>query len=685
MGRSRDKEQKVVLSFELEKRNAEQAEKGIKDLDKSIQGLTDELDALDNSASVAADSMRNIGKGAADQRREIEQSIDALKRQRKELKETAAGTAGLGPLQEIFTVIDDFANLGEQLPKMASGARDLQASLASGTSAAAGMAGSVATTTTAATAATPAIGGVGISLGAIAAAALPIAAALGAIALAFKVATEAIEEGRARVASAVDGQLTYFELVETGTQESIQSALAQLETERNINQKKVEFLKAQLEQMSLIEKILAGGEIEDRLEELQSQLNESEAAINAHNAALQDEEVIARSATQTTQAQTQATGQQVQASQRAEKQEQARAQAAQEQAQAMEEAKRKEEERTRAIKQAQEQITKIQEQAERRRQDIFRQTSRRFADLARTFAQGAEDARRQLERDQAALVEQFGEDRTKIIIDAQRAEEDAAKTHQENLKRIRIDAERSERDLIRNRDFAGLIAAREQAAEQMSDENKRFIEERKAANDRLRVQLKDLRTNFLEQRRERLRNFRIQAEDTRRNNLRQIAELRLAQRRQLEDLRRSTNQQLAERRRQLQGELNMLQQFGVNVTRFFNMLNARNAQLAAARAGGRGTITRRRALGGFLPAGTPSLVNEQGQESFRTGNQEFMLPAGRGTFIPDRGGMVRPSGSGVSVLVDMNGVTVNDPKKIGKIAGDKVERGLIDALTRLVS
>jgi hypothetical protein len=632
MGRRKDA--KLTLSFELEKRNLDQAEKGIQGLDKEIKSLNAEMKKLDKTASSTGDS---ISDSAKLQRAEIEKNIDALQRQRKELEAqatvsraraqtsgqvaegaggvssgfgalaTAAGTAGLGPLQELFTIVDDFANLGEQLPRLATGISDLKSGLSQGTTAAAGLAGATSTSSAAATAATPAIAGVGISLGTVLAAALPIAAVVAAVAVAFNAFTNTLAEAKARLETAVAGQLQYFDIINTGTSESIQSSLDGLEIERQIAEQKIAFLQAQIEQQNLLEKIVSGGELKDALEEQEAQLFETEVAINAHTSALGSEEVAANDAAA---AQSNVNKEQAQAAPIAQRsadaiQKESAAKRASTQASKQNvaainnEIKASKRARRESVSRAEFKIFGEDSKSEAKVDEIAKMrldALEKERELAKGLVSDIEGAQRDLQSSLAELDRSFKDD-----------EERSERDHEKALKSIRDEARDGEADALRNRDFAALVQIKQDAKKRIREENERFKDEK----------------------RERAIDRRIRIRELRIANTERQAEIRRANQQQLLELRNTLMQQLALRRSALEQETSMMS------SQFGGLKTFRNSSSVGGSTGG-------------------------------------SLPSGGKPFIPSSGG------GGVTVPVNVSGNTVNDPKKIAKIAGEKVLNALVE-------
>jgi hypothetical protein len=590
---------------------------------------------------------------------------------------TLAGTLGAGPLQEILTGLDDILTVAERAPEFVQSVSTITGSLTqistvgnTAATATTALATAEAAEATAATAAAPATAGLAVGIGALVTTLGPIALVVAAAAAGFALLSSAIEEADQKAQVAVGAQLEYFEIIETGTSESIQAALKDLEGKRNIAQKQVEFINAQLDAMSALEQFFSREDeaLEAALEDSEKQLAETTAAIDAHTQALSSEEVAANDAASAKESEAQATSSNAdQAQQNAQKQQQSaqaqqeaaaaaqrRKEAADEAKRALEEAKQKEQERSRAIQQAQADIEKIEIQGAEKRADIAWQTADRLEDIAIQSARAARDARQSLEDDLDNLIKERGEQRAQTLMDAAREEEKATKDHLKAIRKISQDARLSEGRLIRRRDFAALAELREGTNRRIDEESQRFVEERKAANEALKLQLKDQAKAFQEQRAERIKAFNDQLATLRKSQREQIADLRRGQARQLRDLRISIQRQLAERRRALEIELRMAQQASAGFSSIAELLRQRLGALSGSM---RGSIPGRRQSGGPLSFGQTAFVNESPNaplETFSTGGEEVVLP-GFGLFTPLQNGQVN---RGQASMGDFN-TTIN--------------------------
>lgn len=299
MGR---RDETITLSFEIESGKLRQSTRGIADLEDSLDRIDRAARQIDTRLESTGSEMAEMGKDAQRATKGVNNLTEALDKQNRELKERnqamqggrgragdgkaggvdtgkigggigaigrLAGGLGLGPVADIANVVDDLSDVLERLPEMRGELSGL-----------AGIAGE----------ATPAIGGMGVSIATIGAAALIAAPALIAMALAIKKFIEDQQRMQAILAATIDAQATYFELLHTSNAEQIQAALSRIEMERQIAAETKAFYEAQFEQLTFWDKALtnADKQLKDAIKEQDDALIKYDAQIAVHREALTD-------------------------------------------------------------------------------------------------------------------------------------------------------------------------------------------------------------------------------------------------------------------------------------------------------------------------------------------------------------------------------------------------------------
>lgn len=174
--------------------------------------------------------------------------------------------------------IADLAGAIEQLPMLTQGIR--------GIGGAAGEAG-------------PVVAGLGGSIGSLAAAGAA-GVALAALAIAVQRFIKDITEMRERVKAATDAQVTYYELIQTGTREEIEAEIQRLEVQRRAREETKRSLEAALEAQGPINRLLAnlGLGVKQNINDLNKELDSLTFQTDAYRRALESEEVAKRANTE---------------------------------------------------------------------------------------------------------------------------------------------------------------------------------------------------------------------------------------------------------------------------------------------------------------------------------------------------------------------------------------------------
>lgn len=334
---------------------------------------------------------------------------------------SAIGSVLPGGAGDAVRTLGDLAGAIEHLPRLSEGLRGL---------------------TGAAGTAVPVIGGMTATIGSLAVA-VPIAGvALAAMALAIKKFADELNRQKELLGAAIEGQLTYFEVVNTGTAESIEASLKELEVRRTIQSQQLEFLQQQLESLGAIGRLLGGSEFKERARELEVQLAETQATIDAYRQALGSSEVKARDAAE-------ATKKQAEASQQQATQEQQTTQV------------------TRTATQAETQRT----QAIQQTTQALQSTNQQIRDILTTLPARLEAVRAQFRdrlialRDQTAAIQKESQERqVEILRDAQREQAEAVRRGEYEIAKMRARAIVDQFELALDRNFSGLARSRREAA-----------------------------------------------------------------------------------------------------------------------------------------------------------------------------------------------------------------------------
>lgn len=351
-----------------------------------------------------------------------------------------------------------------------------------------------------------------------------------------------------------------------------------------------------------------------------------------------------------------------------------------------------------AVKKYDDDVARIEEDALKRRADAQKNyndaliaAAKRAADDATKALEALKERRSALARDfgraEADATTKFQQDRLNAQIEYQRQEADAERDRVRRLEDIRKDAQRREFDLILNRDFAGLFASRLDTTRQIEDTNTEFGRGQQDRAAEFAQNQADAARAFELERQQRqakyqqdLADAQAQYEKERAQIAQQraqaIAEAQANRAKAIADDRAAYQQQLAARRQALQSELRTIADFGREKIKVEAEILKRGLEIIrqlGASASGSKPVTRR-ATGGPLMAGQPSLVND-GFKGQRESFNGAMLPGGMGLFIPSKGGSVSP-GAAPNVDLTFNVTGGNDPAATAQAIRPMIERVL---------
>lgn len=151
--------------------------------------------------------------------------------------------------------------------------------------------------------------GVEASFGAVAAAAAPVAIAIGAVGIAFIQFQKQLEEQKVRLEAAIDAQQLYYETIAEGTSDEIRAAIQQREVQRDVAQALIADLenarRVALEAYGLpestgegfiIERFPGIAQLTERITEVEDEAKSAQAEIDALNEALNSTTILSREA-----------------------------------------------------------------------------------------------------------------------------------------------------------------------------------------------------------------------------------------------------------------------------------------------------------------------------------------------------------------------------------------------------
>lgn len=553
------------------------AKESARDLGQASQGVRDHINAVRQEMAVARLDVeaRLRGVKALREEKEAREKVAAAARQQataaREASQKAAfegagriSTAGSafaallpGAGGEALRGIADLAGAIEQLPMLTQGIQGLGG--------AAGEAG-------------PVVAGLGGSVGSLAAAGAA-GIALAALAIAVQHFIKDITEMRERVKAATDAQVTYYELIQTGTRDEIEAEIQRLEVQRQAREETKRNLEAALEAQGPINRLLAnlGLGVKQNINDLNKELDSLTFQTDAYRRALESEEVAKRDATEATLRSAEAAAKgAAQARQRrddliaAELTNSSEIRAAR--TQFNEDLKAMDvklgEDRARVAEQTSKRILEVEVQRDKQIKqlatDLLRAdeaASRKLQDSILAVEQGARDRELALREESASriqdLIERAERQKQQIVRDSNDAERDA------RLERDAVALDKAQRDKETR-----LKEADDQLQEGIDQEKKaldtKLRDGRRADQQRIR----DLQESYRQERRERLI-----AERQRLNDIRAAAqeEITLTRQREVEALNALNDQYQKERQIRITKFAEELRTYGVHFDNIKNL------------------------------------------------------------------------------------------------------------------
>lgn len=672
-----DQDAQLKLAFALDLQKLKQARQGVRELTQDAKAVELQLKTLaktsGTTATAVGNGLKSYSQAAIQSRNEtlkgtkaLEAQITVLDQYKKKLAETqnAAGAGGGG-----FS----FGKLGSTGSAVGAALSGLGVS---GSGQIAQVGGQISQVINQFQQLQGALGATSVGLGSTVAAAGIAGVALIAMGLAIQKFTEDLDANKKRLDNAISTQKTYYELLATGTTESIKLGLEDLKIKLAVAQavrRDIQNGQDQLKQFGILQGLaeqFTG--LKDKAKAADDELAETQAQIDAYTRALGSSAVAANDAKK----------------------------ANEEYAVTLQS---KAEEAQRNADQITQQIAQAQQQAAEQEANILQRAADQRVAIAKRAAQAEADALVKLQRDLASGRLQLQQRQADERLSYQREEAQSAEQHHQNLIKIRKDAEANEFELVLNRDFRGLAAARRDTDKRLQEEGERYVQERKQRLTQLKQRLQDEQRAYVREREARIKAYQQQLSDLRAQQIRDIKANDEAARIELQRLHEKLAAELKMRQTAYTTLLQQEQRYlSIREQLLAGLISRAQAERAAAGGsnspppvggtghedddgpGGRGGY----ATGGWMTVGQKGLVNEgyPGQrESFSSGGKSVMLPGGMGIFQPLKSGRVDPRGGGGGISIGDIHAYGSNPREVARIAGKLVEQKLVEAFEALTA
>lgn len=533
----------VNLSFKVAKSELEQSRRALSDLVKEAKDLSLWGDKLSGTYRVVGDNLKSVTAKAIENRNNFLKGTQAFKEQitvldRLKSARAAAESAGGGG------ATGSIAGGASRALRTTSSVLNL-----AGIDTNLGQLGAVAGQ------AAPLVAELGASTAQIAIAAPIAGVAIVALSIAAKKFAEDLASAKKRLDNAIDSQKTYYELLQTGTTESIKAGLEDLKVKLAVAEAVRRDIQAGQDQLKgfgifqgLAEQFTG---LKDKAEEADDEINNTRSQIDAYTKALDSSAVAANDAKEAEE-------------------------------KLAEERKAQQDESIAAVKSYNADVKRITDQERQAEIDA----AKRFADnqirIAQQAADAAEqalqhliDARASLQLNAQRADEQAQIDAQRKRLDEQiafqREETLAARKHANDLLEIQRKAREQEFDLALNRDFAGISQLRRNTVNQINEANRQYVDEAQLRIEAFQQKLKDDQEQFIRERTDRLMRYRQQLADLnaayqkelqliRQRKVDQLNQLNVAYRAELTQLRDKLTTELSLRRSAIVAELQLIQQ-----------------------------------------------------------------------------------------------------------------------------
>lgn len=539
----RDTQNRTVnLSFKVAKSELEQSRRALADLVKEAKDLSLWGDKLSGSYRLVSDNLKNVSAKAVEARNNFLKGTQAFKEQisvldRLKSAQASANTGG-------DTSGGAGGSTAGRVLRTAGNALNL-AGIDTGIGQLGAIAGQAA----------PLVAELGASTAQIAIVAPIAGVAIIALSLAAKKFAEDLEADKKRLENAIDSQKTYYELLQTGTSESIKAGLEDLKVKLAVAEAVRRDIQAGQDQLKgfgifqgLAEQFTG---LKDKAKEADDEINNTRSQIDAYTKALETSAVAANDAKE------------------AEKK-------------LADERKAQQDESINAVKSYNADVKRITDQEHQAEIDAAKRYADNQVRIAQQAADAAAEALQHLIDARANLQINAQRADTQAQIDAQRKRLDeqiafqreetlAARKHANDLLEIQRKTKEQEFDLALNRDFAGISQLRRNTASQINEANRQYVEEAQLRIEAFQQRIKDDQEQFIRERQDRLTRFRQQLSDLnaayqkelqliRQRKVDQLNQLNVAYRAELTQLRDKLSSELSLRRNAIVAELQLIQQ-----------------------------------------------------------------------------------------------------------------------------
>lgn len=309
---SADRTLEALFRLRVDRAGAAAAGAAVRGVGEDIETLRRDTFALGPTAQAA---VRSVEQGFVGARGEIRAAFDDLEAFRRELIET--GNLTVSPEIRVSKpgAVPGLREAGKGAGDLGSLVTAAGGLVGGDTGAVLGMIGQLGDVSQYASQAGEAVkllaSGLGTSTAGLAGAAGAAGLAVAGVALAIDHFNRGIEEQRQILAGAIDGAMTYFEIIETGTTASIENALEALRIQKQVQENQVRFLQQELAKaigqenaafgdfgaaaLTLVSS-LPSEEFAAKLQTVQANLAETTGTIDSYERALASSEVAANDA-----------------------------------------------------------------------------------------------------------------------------------------------------------------------------------------------------------------------------------------------------------------------------------------------------------------------------------------------------------------------------------------------------
>jgi len=213
----------------------------------------------------------------------------------------------------------------------------------------------------------------------------------------------------------------------------------------------------------------------------------------------------------------------------------------------------------------QKELIQFSEQSKEQELSIAQKRNDAIKDANKEFLNSVQDVRTGLKRAKQDINESLNRDLSDLATDFFRQQADAIESirndesrayreHQRNLRDIRENAYYDEQEAIRNRDALALAQIREQAQRELNQTDRTYGEGALDAREQANQELKDQQRAYDRQRQDRLNGYQRELQDARIASQRELEDARLAKQRALQTARDAYVSELSMLKQKLESE-----------------------------------------------------------------------------------------------------------------------------------